>query len=127
VPTETQKIAMQLDADIRLAAAAGGVGRYFADAAGLANGVVSGVQSAIIGVCQREIEQLKDAGQRLDVTVTRSPDRIEVVVSRAAGAPENKPERPGTIAGVDQVHHETRSDIAITRLTKYVSESAAGR
>jgi hypothetical protein len=126
VPTETQKIAMQLDADTRFCAAAGGAGRYFADAAGLANSAVSGWQSAIVTVCNRELERIGDSRQRLDVTVIRTPDRIEVVMRRRAtgGSPKDSEEQ-GMIAGVDQVQHETQAEMAITRLTKYVGEEAS--
>jgi hypothetical protein len=126
VPTETQKIAMQLDADTRLCAAPGGAGRYFADAAGLANSAVSGLQSAIVAVCNREVERLGDSAQRLDVTVTRTPDRIEVVMRRRATAGSGKDsEEQGIMNGVDRVQHETQAEMAITRLTKFVGEQAS--
>lgn len=126
MPAETQKIALQLDADRRLCAAAGGVGRYFADAAGLANSAVSGLQSAIVAVCNREVERLGDSAQRLDVTVIRTPDRIEVVMLRrvADGSGTDSGEQQGTLTGVDRVQHETRAEMAITRLTKYLGEQA---
>jgi hypothetical protein len=126
VPAETQKIAMQLDADRRLCAAAGGVGRYFADAAGLANSAVSGLQSAIVAACNREVERIGDSAQRLDVTVIRTPDRIEVVMVRPAadGLGKDSGEQ-GIITGVDRVQHETRAEMAITRLTKYLGEQAS--
>jgi hypothetical protein len=126
VPAETQKIAMLLDADKRLCAAAGGVGRYFADAAGLANSAVSGLQSAIVAVCNREVERIGDSTQRLDVTVIRTPDRIEVVMVRRAtdGLGKDSGEQ-GIITGVDRVQHETRAEMAITRLTKYLGEPAS--
>jgi hypothetical protein len=126
VPAETHKIAMQLDADARLCAAAGGVGRYFADAAGLANSAVSGLQSAIIAVCNREVERLGNSAQRLDITVTRTPDRIEVVMRRRSTQGSGKAsEEQGMITGVDRVQHETHADMAIIRLTKYVGEQAS--
>jgi hypothetical protein len=126
VPAETQKIAMQLDADRRLCAAAGGAGRYFADAAGLANSAVSGLQSAIVTVCNREVERMGDSAQRLDVTVIRTSDRIEVVmVRRATNISSKDSEEQGMINGVDHVQHETRAEMAITRLTKYVGEQAS--
>jgi hypothetical protein len=126
VPAETQKIAMQLDADRRLCAAAGGVGRYFADAAGLANSAVSGLQSAIVAVCNREVECIGDSAQRLDVTVIRTPDRIEVVmIRRATDGLGKDSEEQGMITGVDRVQHETRAEMAITRLTKYLGEQAS--
>jgi hypothetical protein len=126
VPAETQKIAMQLDADRRFCAAAGGAGRYFADAAGLANNAVSGLQSAIVAVCNRELERIGDSRQRLDVTVTKTPDRIEVVMRRRATEGSGRDsEEQGIISGVDQVQHETQAEMAITRLTKYVDEQVS--
>jgi len=117
---------MQLDADRRLCAAAGGAGRYFADAAGLANSAVSGLQSAIIAVCNREVEQIGDSAQRLEVTVIRTPDRIEVVMIRRATDGSGKhPGEQGIITGVDRVQHETQAEMTITRLTKYVGEQAS--
>ena len=115
---------MQLDADTRLCAAVGGAGRYFADAAGLANNAVSGLQSAIIAVCNRELERIGDSRQRLDVMLIRTPDRIEVVITRPArtGGLGKDSEEPGMLIGVDQVQHETHAEMAITRLTKYVGE-----
>ena len=126
MPAETQKIAMQLDADTRFCAAAGGAGRYFADAAGLSNSAVSGLQSAIVAVCNRELERIGDSRQRLDVTVTRTPDRIEVVMRRRATDDSGRDsEEQGMITGVDQVQHETQAEMAITRLTKYVDEQVS--
>ncbi|HXO61233.1 MAG TPA: hypothetical protein VN850_05420 [Candidatus Acidoferrales bacterium] len=124
MPAETQKIAMQLDADTRFSAAAGGVGRYFADAAGLANSAVSSLQSAIVAVCNRELERIKDSTQRLAVILTRTPDRIEVVMKRRAIGDSGKEEQ-GTIPGVDRVQHETQAEMEITRLTKYVGEQVS--
>ena len=51
---------MRMDADARLVAAAGGVARYFADAAGLAGAAVSDLQSATITVCKQEIGELDE-------------------------------------------------------------------
>jgi len=117
---------MQLDTDKRLCAAAGGVGRYFADAAGLSNSAVSGLQSAIVAVCTRELERIGDSRQRLDVIVTRTPERIEVVMKRrATDASRKDSEEHGTIPGVDEVQHETQAEMAITRLTKYVGEQVS--
>jgi hypothetical protein len=127
VLADTQKIAMQLDADTRFSVAAGGAGRYFADAAGLANSAVSDLQSAIVAVCNRELEQIGDSKQRLEVTVTRTPDRIEVVMKRRAtsGGSGEDPGEQGMITGVDRVQHETQAEMVITRLTKYVGEEVS--
>jgi len=89
---------MLIDPDVRLAAAAGGVARYLADAAGLDNGAVSALQTETVAACSKGLQQLME-NQRLAVTVTRSADRIEVVVSR-----------PGAEA---------------SRLTKYLGASAS--
>jgi hypothetical protein len=90
---------MQLDPDVRLAAAAGGAARYLADAAGLDNGTVSALQTETVAACSKGLQQLAETNQRVAVTLTRSPDRIEVVVSR-----------PGAEA---------------SRLTKYLGASAS--
>ena len=89
---------MLIDPDVRLAAAAGGVARYLADAAGLDNGAVSALQTETVAACSKGLQQLME-NQRVAVTVTRSADRIEVVVSR-----------PGADA---------------SRLTKYLGASAS--
>jgi hypothetical protein len=73
---------MLIDPDVRLAAAAGGAARYLADAAGLDNGAVSALQSETVAACSKGLQRLEETHQRVEVTVTRSPDRIEVVVSR---------------------------------------------
>jgi hypothetical protein len=90
---------MQLDADGRLAAAAGGVARYFADAAGLDHEIVTEWQSEAIAACNRAFEHMNEPNQRLEVKIIRTPDRLEVVVNRA---------------GAEAAH-----------LTKYVGESAS--
>jgi hypothetical protein len=90
---------MLIDPDVRLAAAAGGVARYLADAAGLDNGAVSALQSETVAACSKGLQQLTEMNQRVAVTVTRSADRIEVVVSR-----------PGA---------------EVSRLTKYLGASAS--
>jgi tRNA U34 5-carboxymethylaminomethyl modifying enzyme MnmG/GidA len=61
------------------------------------------------------------------VTVTKSPDRIEVVMKRRAangGSGKDSAEQ-GMIAGVDRVQHETQAEMVITRLTKYVGEEVS--
>ena len=89
---------MLIDPDVRLAAAAGGAARYLADAAGLDNSAVSSLQTETVAACSKGLQQLTEH-QRVAVTVTRSADRIEVVVSR-----------PGADA---------------SRLTKYLGASAS--
>jgi hypothetical protein len=126
VPADTQKISLQLDADDRLAAAVGGVARYFADAAGLENAAVLEWQAAVIAACKREFAEFSGGNARLEATLLRAPDRVEVALTRRpAQFGENKSEEHGTVPGVDKVHRETRADAVITRLTKFVNESGA--
>lgn len=116
-----------MDADPRLVAAAGGVARYFADAAGLDGAAVSGLQSATITVCQQELAALEKLNRGLEVMVTRSPDRIEVaVITPAVSGAGAEKEAARTIAGVDQVEIELRADNKVTRLTKDVNAAVSG-
>jgi hypothetical protein len=128
VPADIQKIAIQMDADKRLAAAAGGVARYYADAAGLASDAVTRLQSAVLGVCEREVDLLSQSNQRLEVVCKRTNEAIEVaVIRRGSGdAAGNQTEQAGEISGVDRVQHETQADKEITRLTKFLTEAAFG-
>jgi hypothetical protein len=73
---------MLIDPDVRLAAAAGGAARYLADAAGLDTGAVSALQTETVAACSKSLQQISETNQRVVVTVTRSADRIEVMVSR---------------------------------------------
>jgi hypothetical protein len=128
VLTETQRISMQFDADIRLAAAAGGAARYFADAAGLDELVVSQLQKATITVCEQQFKELRQPSDRLDVLVERLPNRIEVVVRH--GTAENSrhgDETQTPLAGVDQVRRETNAGKDITTLIKFLREANSAR
>ena len=137
VPTEPKSIHLQLDADARLAAAAGGAARYFADAAGLESNAITHLQAAIVAACQEAFAQLT-SGHHLDVTLTRLPDRIEVALSLegettpavgldsiaglVAGTHVSaKSGNAGVLEGVDRVQYETRSGAAVTLLTKYIT------
>jgi hypothetical protein len=138
VPTEPKSIRLQLDADARLAAAAGGAARYFADAAGLESNAITHLQAAIVAACQEAFAQLT-SGHHLDVTLTRLPDRIEVALSLkgettpavgldsiaglVAGTHVSAKNsgKAGVLEGVDRVQYETRSGTAVTLLTKYIT------
>jgi hypothetical protein len=130
---------MQLDADTRLAAAAGGVVRFLADAAGLESSAIVQLQAAVIAACAAAFEHLTREHPYLDVTFARYSDRIEVALShegdaspavgldaiagfaarRAGGASS-----PGTFAGVDRIQYETHGVEIVTRLTKYLGKVA---
>jgi hypothetical protein len=73
---------MQIEADPRFAAAAGGAARYFADAAGLEPPAIAGWQTAIVAACKEAFAHLTLEHPRLDVNFTRLVDRLEVALSR---------------------------------------------
>jgi hypothetical protein len=118
---------MHIDADARLAAAAGGAARYFADAAGLEKDAVSNLQAAVILACA---EAFEDTGKSkdnagLEVTLTWRVDRIEVAVAHK-GAPV--PATPvHALQGIDEVEREARDGVVVTRLTKFIKQGAASR
>ncbi len=131
VAIEQNTFRVLLDADPRLAAAAGGVVRYLADAAGLENGAIAGMQSAVIAACSEAFEHLTAENPRLEITFTRFPDRMEVALThRGEGSPAvgldtrigGTDSRRGIFAGFDRVQYETRGGEAITRLTKYLGK-----
>src|SRR5260370_23262145 len=79
---------MQLDADARLAAAAGGAARYFGAAAGLENDAIAHLQAAIVSACVEALGHLTQEHPHLDVRFTRLADRIEGALSHEReGAP----------------------------------------
>jgi len=130
---------MQIEADPRLAAAAGGAARYFADAAGLESEAIAHWQTAIVAACNEAFEHLTREHPRLDLTLTRLADRLEVALSRegdtapAVGldtlvglAPHGsvvqgrQAGKSLVLGGVDRVQYETQGGIVVTRLTKYI-------
>jgi hypothetical protein len=118
---------MQFDADPRLAAAAGGAARYFADAAELDSESIANLQSATVAVCKEEVDQLPGESRRLEVKLSRSADRIEILVSRPGPSAAHRDAAIDATppAGIDAIQHETSSGAAITRLTKYLGRSGA--
>lgn len=139
VTTELKILHLQIDADARLAAAAGGVARYLADAAGIENHAVAQLQSAIVTACREAFEHLTRESPHLEITFTRFSDRIEVALSHQGGASPaigldtiagfanrigGSASAPGVFAGVDRIQYETHGAEAVTRLTKYIGKFA---
>jgi hypothetical protein len=139
VATEPKSIYLRIDADARLAAAAGGAARYLADTAGLEPDVTAQLQCSVIKACVECFEQPENSPSRIEVTLTRFPDRIEVALSsRGKSAPAlgldtiagfakqtlSIEGAPSALAGVDRVQYETRDGGAVTRLTKYFRQLA---
>ena len=127
-----------MDADPRLAAAAGGAVRYLADAAGLETQDVANLQAATVAACKEAFEALTPANDSVEVTISRYPDRIEIALAHTGeGSPAVGLD---TIAGfasqvggtsrdalhsVDRVQYETQGSSAVTRLTKYIPHSTS--
>lgn len=126
--TDPKTIRLQIDADPRLAAAVGGAARYLADAAGIENEAVAQLQSAVIAACREAFGHLSKGHPRLDVSLTRLSDRIEVSLSHeGATAPAAGGDRGEVPSGVDRIQHETQGNVAVTRLTKYINQGAPSR
>jgi hypothetical protein len=135
VATEPKNIRLLVDADPRLAAAAGGVARYLADVAGIDNDAIARLQSAVVAACNESFEHLAPDHPHLEITFTRLPDRIEVALAhQGEGSPAvgldtiagfaarmgGTESVPGIFTGVDRVQYETHNGEAVTRLTKYI-------
>jgi len=127
-----------MDADARLAAAAGGVARFLADAAGLESDSAGRLQSAVVEACLKAFEHLAGKHPHLEVTFARFSDRLEVslvheeaataiaveAVTSIAGKETESEANSVALAGVDRVQRETHGKEAITRLTKYLRQVA---
>ncbi len=138
VVTELNNLHLLIDADMRLAAAAGGVAHYLADEAGLEKPAATRLQAAVIVACKEAFVHLTRHHPHLEVDFRRFPDRLEVVLSHegeaapAAGAKATtgSGRRGGADSvdplalGVDRVQHETRGAEIVTRLTKYLGKVA---
>ena len=138
VATEPKNLHLCIDADARLAAAAGGVARFLADAAGLEGDAVARLESAVIEACLEAFDHLAGKHPHLEIDFSRFPDRLEVSLSHEEAGPtvgmhtitgfvEKELEHSGssgTPAGVDRVQHETHGKEIVTRLTKYLRQVA---
>ena len=134
---ELKSLLLHIEADARLAAAAGGVVRYLADAAGLQNDAIARLQSAVIAACSEAFEHLTADHSQLQITFTRFSDRMEVALSHQgedspvvgldtiAGFAAQVGGRGSiqvVLAGFDRVQYETHGGEAVTRLTKYIGQ-----
>jgi hypothetical protein len=137
VATEPKTLHLQIDADARLAAAAGGAVRYLADGAGLETDAATQLQCSVVTACIESFDHLTDARAHLEITLTRFPNRIEVALSfqgesspaigldtiagrsSSTGPSEG---RRSVFAGVDRVQYESRKGEAVTLLTKYFAQ-----
>ncbi|HYL61880.1 MAG TPA: hypothetical protein VE077_04595 [Candidatus Methylomirabilis sp.] len=140
VATDVKRIQLKMEADARLAAAAGGAARFFGDAAGLEGGPLAQLQSTVIAACSEEFQHLDAAHPQLQVTFSRFTDRIEVTLAHEGenATPERldalrglvpqmggKSGGSGALEGVDRVQFETHGRSAILRLTKFLHSPAS--
>jgi hypothetical protein len=134
VSAEAKGIQLQIDADARLAAAAGGAARYFGESAGLSTDEVADLQKSIVAACEEVFEHMTGDRPHLTVTLTRYPDRLEVSMSHEGGAEPavgldriagfaHQVGASGGLGGVDRVQYELHDGLAITRLTKYLGHA----
>jgi hypothetical protein len=117
VTTHTQRILLQMDADDRLAAAAGGAARYMADTAGLENSEILGLQAAVVAAC-KHCFTCHSAAKSCDVALQRLADRIEIELSFPGKALDKK-DKP-LIVGVDEIVCEFFEDSSKMRMIKRV-------
>ncbi|HUL15049.1 MAG TPA: hypothetical protein VLV88_03575 [Terriglobales bacterium] len=127
MPTDPKRVHLQLDADPRFAAGAGGAVRYMAENAGLEASDASQFQAAAIDACETAFSNMTAEHRHLDVFLTQFEDRIEVAFSQegdAAPAVSLRTIMEGpvnAVRGVDRVQYEHEGGASITRLTKYLS------
>jgi hypothetical protein len=130
VNAEAKDVQLQIDPDVRLSAAAGGVARFLGETAGLTTEDAIQLQKSVVAACQDAFEHLRGDHPHLTVTFTRYHDRIEISLAHdGEGAPAVGLDRiagfadqlggSGGLNGVDRVQYETHDGLAITRLTKY--------
>jgi len=111
-----------MDADERLAAAAGGAARYLADTAGLENSEILGLQAAVVEAC-KYCFTCHSTAKHCDISLQRLTDRIEIEVAFPGQGTPQKKEKP-QIAGVDQIDCEFLEDTSRMRLTKRIPLSS---
>jgi hypothetical protein len=130
--SDPKTVSVQIDADARLAAAAGGAARYFGESSGLEGGVAAQLQSTVAAACQEAFEYLTPEHPHLTVTFTRHADRIEIEISHEGeSAPaiglDTIAADSAAMEGVDRVQYETKGKSAVTLLTKYLTQDAPRR
>jgi len=134
VSAESKGIELQIDADARLAAAAGGAARFFAESAGLTSDEAADLQKSIVAACEEAFEHLSGEHPHLTVTLMRFSDRIEVAMAHEGSAePAVGLDRiagfasqigsSGGLGGVDRIQYEAHDGLAVTRLTKYLGHA----
>jgi len=106
-----------MDADARLAAAAGGAARCLADSAGLSDETILELQASVLSAC-KYCFALHVVASHHEVQLHRLADRIEVELPLPA---ERTPAEKGKLSwpGIDRVGYEVRQNSVVLRLTKF--------
>jgi hypothetical protein len=111
-----------MDADERLAAAAGGAARYMADSAGVENSQILALQAGVVEAC-KFCFHCHSAAKSCDISLQRLTDRIEIELSfTGKESPEGK-EKP-SFAGVDEIQCEFLEDSSRMTLIKRLAPAA---
>lgn len=134
--TDCKTYRLRIDADPRLAAGAGGLARFLAEAAGLTCEAAQELQKSVVAACHEAVENLDGAHGHLNLTFAWYADRIEVAVAQEGEAPAVGLDRiagfaeqfgiTAALSGIDRVQYETKDGTAITRLTKYLRPAPDG-
>jgi hypothetical protein len=122
VPTYPQTILLQMDADVRLAAAAGGVARYFADNAGLANEAILNLQESVMLAC-KHCFHCHSSATSCEITLLRYEDRLEIDLA-VPGKETPEEQQELMLPGVDEVHREFLGNSARMRLIKFLGNGS---
>ena len=107
-----------MDADERLAAAAGGAARYMADSAGMENTDILALQAAVVAAC-KHCFACHSAAKSCAVALQRLTDRIEIDLSFPGNQTPVGKEKP-SIAGVDEIQCEFMEDWSRMRMIKRI-------
>jgi hypothetical protein len=84
VDTEPKIISLKMERDARLAAAAGGVARYLADAAGLSGEGPAQLQAETVAACLQAFETLARPHLVLEIRYALYHDRLEIDLAGAS-------------------------------------------
>jgi hypothetical protein len=97
-----------MDADERLAAAAGGAARYMADSAGMENTDILALQAAVVAAC-KYCFACHSVAKSCDIALQRLTDRIQIELSFPGKETAEGKQKP-VIAGVDEIQCEFLED-----------------
>lgn len=89
------------------------------------NDAIAQLQAAVVTACNDAFRLLTPAHPHLIATISKLPDRLEVVFSCECNS--NPSQGQESLGGVDRVQHETQGNVVTTRLTKFINQGAPSR